>query len=263
MGFGVIPACMVPRYVATPTESRTGAGCLAIPVMFKNRRVLSNRLNNDTGLDIFLFMPIEQEQPPIVDEVEIDDIETLKRLANPMRLRLLFYFRNPMSVGDVAAAMGVPVTRLYYHVKMLEDAGVIFVIATRKRGPQLEKVYRIVAHTIRPGASILDGGVEPTEFAEVAASLVLDSARAELVASLAKHAARGFDPQSIDGTLGRTIVRLSPEHAADLNRRLEGLVHEVKEQDSGDDTHLLYGLTYTFFPIEPPNEPTPPTEARA
>ncbi len=195
------------------------------------------------------------ETPPIREELLIEDISTLKQLANPFRLRLLHAFHRPRSVRDVADSMDLPVTRLYYHVKILEDAGAIIVVETRKRGPQLEKVYRITAHGIRPGPSIIEGGVDPVEFAEVAASLILDSARAELIASLTEHAAKGFDPATINGSLGRTLTRLPLPRAIEIIAELQALTLTIKDSDS-DPTDALYGFTYSFFPLETQSIPS-------
>lgn len=196
--------------------------------------------------------PID-DVPGILDEIEIDDLQVLRQLANTMRARLLFHFRQPRSVADVAARMRVPVTRLYYHVNMLEEAGVITVVGTRKRGPQLEKVYRITAHEIRPAPGILSrSGADAEEFAMVAAGLVLDSARAELVDSLARHARAGFDPEEIAGELGRTIVSLPESVAAEFVARLRDLVMELKDHD--DDGGRLYSFAYAFFALDPPGE---------
>lgn len=217
--------------------------------LFKIMPLYSNRLNKGATTHTVSFMTTG-ETPAIQDELLIEDIATLRQLANPFRLRLLHAFRQPGSVRDVADSMNLPVTRLYYHVKILEDAGAIIVIETRKRGPQLEKVYRIAAHGIRPGPSILDGDVDPLEFAEVAASLVLDSARAELITSLARHVAEGFDLSSIKGSLGRTITRLPLERAVEMIAELQAYTITLKDADS-DPTDALYGFTYSFFPLEP------------
>jgi len=198
-------------------------------------------------------MTTDKQVPELIEELEINDIAALRRIANPIRLRILFHLRQPMSIRELAEAMGTPVTRLYYHIGILFESGVILVTQTRKRGAQLEKVYRIVAQSIRPSSDILkDGTVTPVEFAEVAATLVLDSARAELTTSLALHAESGFSPDSINGSLGRAIVSVSTERATEVAQILIDLVTDLKEDDERNGT--LYGLTYSFFPIEPPKE---------
>lgn len=227
--------------------------------LFKLIPLYSNRLNKGVMAHTVSSMTTK-ETPAIQDELLIEDIATLRQLANPFRLRLLHAFRKPNSVRDVADSMDLPVTRLYYHVKILEEAGAIITVGTRKRGPQLEKIYRIAAQGIRPGPSILDGGVDPLEFAEVAASLVLDSARAELITSLAHHAAMGFDPTSINGSLGRTLTRLPLERAVEIIAELQEYTVTMTEADS-DPSDALYGFTYTFFPLEPQAE-TPKTQPK-
>ena len=197
-------------------------------------------------------MAVEHDIPPIAEELAIDDLEVLRKLANPLRLRLLALFREPRSIAEVAQQMDVPPTRLYYHVNMLADAGVLAVVATRKRGAQLEKVYRIVAHSIRPSDDILRAPqADPEAFAEVAASLILDSARAELTSSLAHHARTGFDPSKVIGSLGRTLVNLTPEQAELWARRMQEFAVEIKAADT-DEGSEMYGFTYSFFPLDPP-----------
>lgn len=198
-------------------------------------------------------MSTHSPAPDILEEVEISDIAALRQIANPIRLRILFHLRQPLSIRELAGVMDVPVTRLYYHVGILFDAGVILVTTTRKRGPQLEKVYRIVAQSIRPSSAILnDGNVTPAEFAEVAATIVLDTTRAELVTSLSRHAAAGFDPDAVVGSLGRSIISMSQERATEIAEHLIDLINDLKAEDEPGGT--LYGLTYSFFPIEPPTE---------
>lgn len=204
-------------------------------------------------------MPDHADLPPILEELEIDDLEALRKLANPMRLRLLASFREPHSIAEVAHQIGVPPTRLYYHVNMLVDAGVLMIVDTRKRGAQLEKIYRVVAQSIRPATGIIQRhDVDPAVFAEVAASLVLDSARAELTASLTEHVKSGFDPSQITGALGRTLVSLTPDQAKEWSARIQEFAVELKGDDQDNSDAEVYGFTYSFFPIDPPTtEDTP------
>lgn len=202
-------------------------------------------------------MDAHDTYPPIEDELLIDDLEDLKQLANPIRLRLLFYFQTPRSVAEVAREMGVPVTRLYYHVRILEAAGAIAPVATRKRGPQLETIYRIVARSLRPSAEIMNNDdTDPGEFAEITASLILDSTRAELIDALRRHAERGFDPSDFEGSIGRTIVELPRSVGREFIQRLEGLIMEAKTVDHEGDDHAIYGITYSMVMLEPTEEGT-------
>jgi DNA-binding transcriptional ArsR family regulator len=190
---------------------------------------------------------------PILDEVVIDDIEVLEQLVSPVRLRILYHLRTAQSVRELADAMSTPVTRLYYHIGILLDAGVITVIDVRKRGAQLEKVYRITGHSIRPSDRIVESAAgDARRFAEVAAGLVLDSARAELTESLTAHAEAGFDPARLAGSLGRTIASIPADHVEEVIGQLEAFITDLKDCDR-EGVGAAYGFTYAFFPIEPPD----------
>ena len=52
----------------------------------------------------------------------IDDVATLQVVADPLRLRLLEQLRRePQTVKQLAAALDVAQTKLYYHIKLLEE----------------------------------------------------------------------------------------------------------------------------------------------
>ena len=74
------------------------------------------------------------------------DIETLRVLADPLRLRMLEVFgqhgREPLTVKEIARSLGEPLTKLYYHVNLLEQHGLIVVASSRLVSGILEKHYR-------------------------------------------------------------------------------------------------------------------------
>jgi DNA-binding transcriptional ArsR family regulator len=82
---------------------------------------------------------------PQRDTFEIEDVRVLEVLNNPVRLRLMHQMMEPTTARDLARTLNVPVTRLYYHLNLLEEVGVIEVVETRKSGAMLQRVYRTVA----------------------------------------------------------------------------------------------------------------------
>jgi DNA-binding transcriptional ArsR family regulator len=61
----------------------------------------------------------EQAVPGGEEETQfvIEDVATLKALADPLRLRLMnLLATHPRTVKELASIVGVPQTRLYYHV---------------------------------------------------------------------------------------------------------------------------------------------------
>ena len=81
---------------------------------------------------------------------EIDSVEGLRALADPVRLAILSALDTRardgelpvMSVKELAQHLGEPQTKLYRHVKQLEAAGLIEVAATRMVSGILEQRYR-------------------------------------------------------------------------------------------------------------------------
>jgi DNA-binding transcriptional ArsR family regulator len=76
-----------------------------------------------------------------LEYLEIDDIEVFEVLNNPVRVRILRQLMEPKSVKGVAESLNMPPTRLYYHFNLMEEAGIIFVVETRKAGAMMQRLY--------------------------------------------------------------------------------------------------------------------------
>ena len=67
-------------------------------------------------------------------------------LAHPLRLRLLEIFaEGPCTPKQAAERLGVPPTRIYHHVAVLERLGIVRVRETRKNRGTTEKHYEAAA----------------------------------------------------------------------------------------------------------------------
>ena len=77
----------------------------------------------------------------------IENLETLKVVADPLRLRILDAFGDkPHTVKQIAKVLEIPPNKLYYHVNMLEEHGLIRVVNTRLVSGIVEKTYRATAY---------------------------------------------------------------------------------------------------------------------
>jgi DNA-binding transcriptional ArsR family regulator len=190
--------------------------------------------------------------PAEVREVlEVEDIGVFETLNNPLRLRIMRQLMEPAPIKQVAQALDVPPTRLYYHFDLLEEAGVIRVVEIRKVGAMLQKLYQIVAKSLRPSAKLIDGDHSPAEMAKITAAVVLDGARLESEEALERHfkeVAKGQDLAALPGSLGRTLAFFTKERATEFAERLKQLLEEEFQPNHGDDG-LEYALSYTFFPV--------------
>ena len=111
-----------------------------------------------------------EEQPGVR---EIDSVEGLRALADPVRLAILVALdtRVPdgalpvMSVKELAQHLDEPQTKLYRHVKQLEAAGLIEVAATRMVSGILEQRYRARQRDLRLSAALFRQHADETEAA--------------------------------------------------------------------------------------------------
>ena len=182
--------------------------------------------------------------------LEIDNIETFEALNNPTRLRILRRLTEPRSIREVAEAMEVPPTRLYYHFNLLEESGAIRVVETRKVGAMLQKVYQITARGFRPPSVLTQGDHSAPELARMGAAVVLDGARVDTEEALTRHFERLMEggQQEISGLLGRSIALFTPEEAEAFSKKFEDWLKEnfdLTDRTDGDE----YAFTYVFFPI--------------
>ncbi|MEM9558218.1 MAG: winged helix-turn-helix domain-containing protein [Acidobacteriota bacterium] len=173
----------------------------------------------------------------------IEDLERLKVLADPLRLRILEELcGEARTTKQVAKALGEPPTRLYHHVETLERAQLIRLERTRPVRGTVEKYYRSVARSFRadPRLFSLDGGAAQSALA----AELLEGSAAELRALPqaldAAAAGEGVDSSRLADAIaeGMLIVnvslkRLETTCIVELRRRLDALIEEM--QGWGDD----------------------------
>lgn len=93
---------------------------------------------SNTGLDYQADEYVHAETP-----------DQLKALGSSLRLAILSLLNErAASTTELAAALERPKGTIGYHVKVLEDAGFIRVVRTRKVRAMTEKFYGRVAHTV-------------------------------------------------------------------------------------------------------------------
>lgn len=185
------------------------------------------------------------------DYMVVEDIEVFEVLNNPLRLRILRLMMQPVTVREIAEGLDVPATRLYYHVNLLEEAGIVSVVDTRKAGAMLQKVYLAKARWFKPSPALVKGGLSPNELARIGAAVVLDGARLDAEEALANHFARiaaGKEDNDPQGTLSRSVGLFTPEQAREFADKLTEFVES--EFDPEDrETGQEHALTVAFFPV--------------
>lgn len=73
---------------------------------------------------------------------KINDIEIAKMMLDVRKKGILDIAKEAITVGHMAEILNEKQSRLYYHVKKLEDAGLLELVETRQLGNLIEKYYR-------------------------------------------------------------------------------------------------------------------------
>lgn len=85
-------------------------------------------------------MTTQQKQPSPEVEV-VNDPVAFDVINDPLRHRIWLQLATPKSAKEVAAAIGIPPGRIYYHLQLLERHGWIKVVDERKTTTRIERIY--------------------------------------------------------------------------------------------------------------------------
>lgn len=188
------------------------------------------------------------------DEIVIDDLETLKVLADPLRLRIRELMTEPTTVKQVAEALGIPPTKLYYHINLLEKHNLIVVVDTRIVSGIIEKHYQIAARSVRVARHLLSPGSKEGD-----ASLLLtigsifEDTKNDLLQSVNDGTAH-LDADRNSAQVHTSRLLLTEAEAQDLTRRFNELIEEFKQKSRGHqqqkdkDTSRYYKMLLSLFP---------------
>jgi len=193
-------------------------------------------------------MPKTPAAPPL--EMVITDVEQLKVIGDPLRLRLIETMAEDPARGwtakELAEQLGTKQTKLYHHLGLLEQHGFIRVGETRMVSGILEKRYQATAHGFQVDRALLTGaGAESA--VGVAIDAIFDKARAEILVGL-RSGSINFDPEDPKRKrmgLWASHARLSPASVKRVMRLIERLAQVDTDQDPDG---AEYGLLVGFYP---------------
>jgi DNA-binding transcriptional ArsR family regulator len=196
--------------------------------------------------------PTPDELTPAPERV-IADVETLKALSDPVRLKILeTMIQAPdedWTVKRIATALGAGPTKLYHHIAVLEERGFVRPAGTRVVSGIIETRYRIAQLSVRLDRSLLSG-VSPDEATAAIDDMlrtVFDVARDDVGRAL-RSGAMPLDKtgKTTRGLLRQELTRLTSDRAAELMDRLTTLLDEF---DKDDPDGVPFGLLVALYPV--------------
>ena len=203
-------------------------------------------------------MSEQTRTPPPDNELTIRSLRTLKVYFDPLRARIMQEMANaPRTVHQVAEVLGVPFTRLYYHIKMLEKHNLIRVVDTvQLAGAIEEKYYQVTARQFIIDRSLLtfdpEGKNDSLEY-------MLDGVFGASHWDIRKSVETGrIDLNSVPphpkSLLARKFLfRLTDEQATSFQLELKELLLKYQsDETAADDPHFscLLALYRSSIPYE-------------
>ncbi len=196
-------------------------------------------------------------------EQVINDLETLKVLADPLRLRIRELLVQPSTVKQLAAELGIPATKLYYHVNLLEKHGLITVVESRLVSGIMERVYQVTAYRVQVAAELLTGDAQDDDTLTMSLISVFNNARQDLLNGIASGAVDTSPSSEVH--LGAKIVSLrlslTEDQARSLFALIDSVIDEFTKISDANRTQAvpntrLYRLFSAAFSTQPPDVPS-------
>lgn len=165
-------------------------------------------------------------------ELLLDSPNQLKALADETRAKILRILEDsPASAKQLSGLLEMTHGKVGHHIKVLREAGLIEVVEERPVRAVTERFYGLSYDQLRFGTDSSDR---------------LQFTLAQAAREAVPTSSQPFDPPAVFLT-----VRMSPEQAADFNRRVVALADEFGQ--AGDDNAAdVYGLTASVFLTDTP-----------
>lgn len=170
---------------------------------------------------------------------KIRDLEQVRLLSDPLKLRLLQAFaESPKTTKQAAAELGEAVTKLYRHVDALHDSGLLEVVGEKQKRGTIERTFRAVAQRFEADHSLFSD--ETGDEGQDAAREMLRASEAEILQVLA-NAREGDEEPAI---VLRIRGRATPEQIAELRSALTKWLDSIPSCDEtpADGTKEIGGL---------------------
>ena len=200
----------------------------------------------------------DRQLPQPANELTIHKLDTLKVYFDPLRARIMQEMAHePRTVHQVADVLGVPFTRLYYHVKLMEKHKLVRVVGVvQMPGAIEEKHYQVTARQFIIDRSLLTFDAEgKNDSVEYMLDGIFGASHRDVRRSIETGRidvkAAAPDPKAL--LARKFIFRLTDEQATSFQHDLADLLLKYQSgETSSDDPYYscLLALYRTSVPYE-------------
>ncbi len=199
------------------------------------------------------------EELDYVEERTVTDLETLRLLADPLRLSILSALPpaasgRSMSVKEIAEKLDEGQTKLYRHVKKLEEAGLMRVAETRVVSGIIEKRYRSAQRRLLIESDMLTQQPEPDDYSNTMTA-IMDATRDRMRREIQAGRVPIKKPESgpdLSLQIGSIRAAMTPERYARLRATVTELLDNLGPSDEGPDAIPVYLQVLLFPTLDPP-----------
>jgi DNA-binding transcriptional ArsR family regulator len=125
-------------------------------------------------LDTKIEKGIQGTMDDIPETYAIERVEQMRAVADRLRVRIIeLLAHQPMTVAQLSEQLHLAHAKVHYHVRELEQVGLVRLVETREKGGILEKYYRAVASSITVSPSLLSSSARD-ESVELASRMLAD-----------------------------------------------------------------------------------------
>jgi len=163
----------------------------------------------------------------------------LKALTHPMRLQIVRCLADkPQTTTQVAELLDQCPLNLYYHIRVLEEAGLIEVVKTRTKGNLIERYYRSVAR-------VFTAAIPKTH--DTQGSDTLPEAIQTVLAAVESDARQSDLASGLPVIASNQHIRASRHKIKEMTRRIQETIEQVglSDQEQGE----LCSFTVLFIPL--------------
>ena len=186
--------------------------------------------------------------------LRVTTLQQLKILSDPLRVDMLeMILYEAHTVKQIATILGLPPTKLYYHMSALEKAGFARVVQTQVKSGIIEKYYRRAARTFLVDPNLFTAQRAPNGAQANLAKLVTfmfqattDEMHRSVDAGLIELPATTHEPAR-NFVLKRGLLHLRAEDIPRFAARLNALLEEMDARPPAGG-YVDYGCTIAFYP---------------
>ena len=191
----------------------------------------------------------------------IRDAGRVRAMLPPLRRRILESLREPDSASGLSRRLGVPRQKINYHVRRLEDAGLLELVERRRKRGCVERMLRITSRSFLISPAVLEGlSVDPEDVQDRFSSAYLMSAASRIVrdVSVLRERAARARKKLVTMTLESDVALASPAELSAFSRelgdalaRLVAKYHKPEAPGSRRYRFMLNGHPIITKPAEP------------